>query len=348
MIAFREQGHRVISLSQAEGKFIHPFLSENGVDSFSYVLQGNKGLLYFFRHFIYLIRFCSKNKVDIIYSHLESANFVSSLVQYFIKAKVFICRHHIDEARLQGFDKAFYYRLTYKLAKHIIVVSNRAVDYMVKSEGIPARKIHKINLAYDFDLYTATDNEEVKKLRTLNSCDLLLLSVGRLTKFKRMGLSIEILYSLVRKGVDARLIILGLGDELEKLKKDAISQGLDARISFPGYVQNVSDYLAASDYLVHPSILESSCVVVKEAGLVEKPVIVCTGVGDFDEYIVHNRNGFIFDPDHFAEEAVACVLESYKNKAGLADMAHELNLEIRNHFGIENILIQYNKLNSRA
>jgi glycosyltransferase involved in cell wall biosynthesis len=348
MIAFRKQGHRVISLSQAEGKFIHPFLSANGVDTFSYVLQGNKGLLYFFRHFLYLIPFCSRNEVDIIYSHLESANFVLSLVQYFIKAKVFICRHHIDEARLQGFDKTFYYRLTYKLAKHIIVVSNHAVDYMVKSEGIPARKIHKINLAYDFDLYNAPDNDEVKKLRALNSCDVLLLSVGRLTKCKRMGLSIEILNSLVRKGVNARLSILGMGDELEKLKKDAVSQGLDARISFPGYVQNVSDYLAASDYLVHPSILESSCVVVKEAGLIEKPVIVCKGVGDFDEYIVHTRNGFMVDAGNFVEEAVACVLESYSDKDRLIDMGHQLNMEIKKHFCIENILIQYNKLNSCA
>jgi glycosyltransferase involved in cell wall biosynthesis len=348
MIAFKEQGHHVISLSQAEGKFIHPFLREQGIDTFSFSLQGNKGPLFFFRHIIYLVLFCYRKRVDIIYSHLESANFTSSLAQYFVKAKVFICRHHIDEARLQGFDKTLFYRLTYKLARHIIAVSNRAVHYMVNVERIPVRKIHKINLAYDFNLYTAPDDDEVKRLRKLNSCAVLLLSAGRLTKFKRLDLSVEILESLVKSGIDARLIILGIGDELQKLKAQTASLGLEARICFPGYVQNVSDYLAASDYLVHPSILESSCVVVKEAGLVEKPVVVCRGVGDFDEYLIHKENGFIVNADHFVKEAVASILESYENKEGLAKTGHRLNLKIKKLFSIENVVVEYDKLNSRA
>ena len=348
MLSFKEMGHRVISLSQNNGDFIHPFLRKQGIDTFSFVLGEKKGSLYFLQHLIHLIWFCYRNRVDVIYSHLESANFVSSLAQYFVRARVFICRHHIDEARLRGFDRALYYRLTYKLAKHIIVVSNRGLDYMVKSEGIPMSKIHKINLAYDFKLYSAPCFEKVSELRTSNVCDVLLLSVARLTSFKRIDLSIETLYGLVKNGIDARLMILGAGSELVKLKELAISYGLYKRISFPGHVQNVADYLAASDYLVHPSILESSCVIVKEAGLIERPVIVCKDVGDFDEYIFHKKNGFIVDPDHFADQAVACIMQSYKNKAGLANMGYQLNLEIIRHFSIENIIFEYNKLNSRA
>src|SRR5688572_32096543 len=79
MLAFKAKGHLVISLSQAEGKFIHPFLSENGIRTHSILLAGANGFWYHLRHIVYLVWFCWRNKVDVVYSHLESANLVSSL-----------------------------------------------------------------------------------------------------------------------------------------------------------------------------------------------------------------------------------------------------------------------------
>lgn len=346
MLAFHEQGHRVISLSQAEGKFIHDYLRPRGIITLSCNITSRSQVLFFVKHIIHFIRFCYKNKIDVVYSHLELPSFVSVVSQFFIRARVYVCRHHIDEASLQGFDKTLFYRVTYRLAKKIVVVSNRAVSYMVDVEKIPASKIIKINLAYDFALYNDVDSDVVNKIKTEFGSACILLTVCRLTKFKRPDLSLLVLKNLLAKGVNAKLIVLGKGEEENNLKELAENLGLSSSVSFRGHVQNVLDYLTASDFLLHPSILESSCVTVKEAGITRTPVIACRGIGDFDEYIKSNDNGFLVNKENFCEEATSIVLDQYKNGELLNAIGDSLNDTVRRLFNISNIIHDYKTLNS--
>lgn len=346
MIAFKNQGHRVISLSQSEGRLIHPYLESKGIETFTHPIQSTISLVYFFRQILFLIWFCRKHYVDIVYSHLESANFVAVISQYFIKATVIVNRHHIDEAALQGFDKSIFYKLTYSLAGKIIVVSNRAKEYITTAERIQSSKVVKINLAYDFGLYSPPNQEKVKAIQQEINADLVLLTVCRLTKFKRADLSIKLLKSLEECRVNAKLILLGSGVEEQRLKCLALAEGVEHRLLMPGHVDNVIDYLAASDFLVHPSILESSCVIVKEAAIAGLPVLVCNHVGDFDDYLVNGKNAFVVDRDSFVEESVAVLTLNYKNRQALAEMAKSLHEKVIELFGIDTILNHYDTLNS--
>ncbi|HWA34583.1 MAG TPA: glycosyltransferase, partial [Cyclobacteriaceae bacterium] len=122
MIAFRQQGHRVMFLSQETGFQIGPFLESRGIEVFTHVLSDRRpGWWYYLRHIFFFVKFCRKHKIDIVYSHLEPANLVASVGQYFIRAQTYLCRHHINEAALSGFAKSLYYRMTYFLARKIIV-----------------------------------------------------------------------------------------------------------------------------------------------------------------------------------------------------------------------------------
>jgi glycosyltransferase involved in cell wall biosynthesis len=348
MIAFHKQGHRVISLSQAEGKLIHPYLESQGILTFSHQIKASSEINYFIKHIIHLIRFCYKYNVEIIYSHLESANFVAVIAQYFIKANVYINRHHIDEAALQRFDQSIIYKLTYKLARKIIAVSERAVDYMIKVEKIRPTKIIKINLAYDFTLYTKPNPTVVDEIKEKVSADLVLLTACRYTKYKRADLSIRVLRKLIDHGINAKLILLGKGEEELNLKNLINESGLADRVVMAGYVNNITDYLAASDFLLHPSVLESSCVVVKEAAITLVPVIVCGEIGDFNDYIAHGENGIVVNKDNFVDEAVACLLEWHQLKEKLARMAKNLRTKVEENFSVKEIIFHYSQLNSRT
>lgn len=345
MLAFHKQGHRVISLSQAAGEHIHEYLRARGVETFSHQIDRSSSFAYFLRHVWFLIRFCHKHEIDVVYSHLESANFVAVIAQYFVNAHVYIVRHHVDDAALRGYDKSVLYKATYRLARRVIVVSDQAVNYMVNVEKIRPGKILKINLAYDFSLYAKPDVNVVARMRNEFAAEVVLLTAGRLTKYKRPDLSIEVLKRLVDSGVSAKLILLGLGEDEDQLKQLAARYGLADRILMPGYVTNVIDFLASCDFLLHPSVSESSCVIVKEAAITNIPVIVCRNVGDFNEYIVHNQNAFLTNTDTFVDEATAIILNSRGNPVHLKFIANQLHLEVRKRFGIEHILEQYNELN---
>ena len=347
MLAFHRQGHTVTSLTQQEGFQINSFLTENGVTAISHIVSGQRGgWRYFLRHLFFFVRFCNKNKIDVVYSHLEPANFVASVGQYLIRAKTYLCRHHVDEGNLYHFDKHLYYRLTYRLARHVIVVSDRARRYMLEHEKIPARKILHINLAHDFGLYAKADTARSAEIRRSHNAEVLLLAACRFTEYKRPDLAIQVIKSLVDNGVDAKLILLGRGEMQERLDGLIKTLELEKNVFMPGYVNNILDYMVASDFFLHPSILESSCVTLKEAGLASLPSIVCRGVGDFDEYLFHKRNAFLLNAENFVAESAQVIQEFRNQKPALQRIGNKLNESIRSTFSVEAALSKYDQINN--
>jgi glycosyltransferase involved in cell wall biosynthesis len=345
MIAFHKRGNKVISLSQAPGDVIHEFLRTRRIETYTKVINGKKNAWYFFRHLIYFTWFCWRHKVDIVYSHLESANFVASIGQYFVLAKVYICRHHSDMFFLSGKETSFSYKLTYRLSRRIIVVSEAAKRHMILHENVKESKIIVINLAYDFGLYPAISRSIVDKLKKEIDADLILITIGQLVPLKRPDLAIHVLKRIIDSGKRAKLIILGKGELEVSCRTLAKNLDISDAVLFPGYVNNVRDYIACSTFLLHPSISESSCVVVKEAAISDLPVIVCGNVGDFNDYIENYRNGFMTDSNNFVEEAVNVISRYHHDKEFLNKITNNLHEKVIDLFSVQNVITQYAKLN---
>jgi glycosyltransferase involved in cell wall biosynthesis len=107
--------------------------------------------------------------------------------------------------------------------------------------------------------------------------------------------------------------------------------GLEDKISFLGYRRNIIDYLSAGDLLVHPSYTEASSSMVKEFGLLKKPVIACEGVGDFDQYIISGENGFLVGDEEPAAQFEKYIKYIYDNPAEgkrLGEALHNKVLEV--------------------
>jgi glycosyltransferase involved in cell wall biosynthesis len=340
-IEFRKAGHHIFLLTQSAFGSLHESFAAYGYTvsstEFFFNLSPANLLLRVFK----LMWYCWSRKIDLVYAHLEPSNFIAVVAQYFIKSRVVICRHHLDYARLSGMDQYLSYKLTYKLAKDIIVVSPQTKRYMIKEEGVSESKIHAINLSYNFDLYEPPNPVKVIEIKSFYPSDILLLTVGRLSDLKRPQLSIQLLYELRKTNLNAKLLILGEGELMDDLKKDVNDLNLSAQVFFPGYVNNVLEYMSASDFLIHPSISESSCISLKEAGLVALPAIVCKGIGDFDEVLEDQRNGFLVDKDHFIDASFAIVQRHFQNKAELERIGEALRRDVRNKFDIRNVAGYY-------
>lgn len=334
---YLENGHQVFFLSQCERGSMHQMLDSLGIKTYS----TEKPTRSIFRQIIGLIQFSKQHNIDMLFSHLEPTNFVGVIAQFFIKANVIIFRHHINEARLYRFDKSLAYRITYAFARRIVSVSEEGRRYMIDEEKISERKVFHINLGYDFSLYGEPDFTEVNKIRTAYKHELLLVSVGRLTSYKRHDLSIELVRQANLKGLNTSLIILGAGEQEKELRDLVGKYSLDKKVFFLGYVRNILDYLAAANFLIHPSILESSCVTVKEAALVKLPVMVCNGVGDFNQYMKHEINGIVLDPNRFVELALVHVSLFIQEPGRYKAMGEELKSEILSRFSIERTFQQY-------
>ncbi|MFV0605192.1 MAG: glycosyltransferase [Niabella sp.] len=342
MLQFKQMGHDVYFLTMEAGTYIIPELEKYGVKCFKLDIKG-AGKFSLLKKVIFLVRFIRKHNIDIIFSHLEPANFLITLAQSFVKSKIVIVRHHSDLFYINGLHTMFSYRYAYKKTKHVIAISNYSKEIMVEKEEVDADKISVIPLSFNFDLFTKPDINVVKQIRQLLGVDLLLLSVGRLVHNKRLDIAVKVLNQLRNKGINAGLLILGQGELEQSLQQLITENNLSDYCKLLGYKTNVMDYLAACDILLHPSESEASSLIIKEAGLQKKVIIGCADVGDCGEYIINGENGFLREKNSYLTQSVEIIKNELMDLQKRIRVGENLYKTINDLYSINNNIGHYDK-----
>jgi glycosyltransferase involved in cell wall biosynthesis len=341
-------GNRLIVLTQTPRGDLHKQLDVLKIENHVKVYNSRiSGINYFF-HFLYLIRFCLNNKIDVVWSHLNPCNFVAVFAQYFIKARTVIFRHHFHASiKTEGFasvnkNELKIDRIINKLAKEMVVPSNEVYNGMTIYEKVRKEKIEIIPYIYNFDQYSKPDAVRVKALREKYNARLLIITASRMIKMKRHDLVMPVYKELIQEGYDIKVLLMDEGEEKSRLEEFVLANKLQDNIFFQGFQRSIIDYLASSDLLVHPSYTEASSSLVKEFGLMKKPVIVCSGVGDFDQYIVNDENGFLVPPDDEATVFKERIIYIYSHPEEAKRMGESLYTKIIHTFSAnKNTIAKY-------
>jgi glycosyltransferase involved in cell wall biosynthesis len=99
------------------------------------------------------------------------------------------------------------------------------------------------------------------------------IALGRMVKKKGFDVLINAFKEYLQSGRDGRLIIGGDGPERDQLLSLATQPGLDHKIEFAGWVDDVAGFLSQGDVFVLPSRDEPFGIVVLEAMASGKPII---------------------------------------------------------------------------
>lgn len=129
-----------------------------------------------------------------------------------------------------------------------------------------------------------------------------LLSVGRLSPEKgQIGL-VEALHHAVRRGVDARLVIIGGGPEEGRIREAAASLGVTDRLELRGHqpAQEVLAALAGADVFLLSSFMEGLPVSIMEALAMQVPV-VAPAITGIPELVIHQQTGLLFTAGRWDE-----------------------------------------------
>lgn len=344
LLELKKKGNNIIFLSILESGQIHEEYKKYDIEVFS-MDEKTITLKHILKYLFFFIQFCKKQKVDVVFAHLSIPSFVSVLGQYFIKAKVFCFRHHFNFINLSAEKKyrqnnadAMLDKVNARLASKIILPSNTLIDLIQSNEGVPRTKMVVIPYAYNWSQFLEGSSSKAASI----NCDspLKLLMISRLTKLKRPELAILLLASLHKNGIKSEVTIVGTGDKRQDLTELATSLGISRFVHFEGFQKDVAPYIINSDFLIHPSLTEASSSVVKEAGVLGLPVIVCDGVGDFNDYINNGNNGWLVDPDNFIIEAKIIIENTDYEKR--SSIGKELKKTILNNFSVtESVVNSY-------
>lgn len=130
-----------------------------------------------------------------------------------------------------------------------------------------------------------------------------IFAAGRLSLEKGFDVLLTALTRLHRRGIDARLVVVGEGPERRALEAQARELGVAGALLMPGYMEDASRLMSAFDAVAIPSRSEGLPVVLLEALFAAVPV-VATRVGEMPAVL--QRCGALLpigpdDPEALAE-----------------------------------------------
>ncbi|MBS0377898.1 MAG: glycosyltransferase [Proteobacteria bacterium] len=187
--------------------------------------------------------------------------------------------NQVDRFSLRGADR--------------VVTVCEAFSRRLRSYGILDERLRVLhNSAVQTAPASTGERSSLRAGLQVSDSELLILSVGRLSREKGHADLVRALAALPDAIRPWRAVFVGTGPELEPLKILARKLGIEARVKFAGFRADAGRLYRAADIFVLPSHSEGSSNALLEAMVAQLP-IVATAVGGNPEILEAGRTGML-------------------------------------------------------
>ncbi|MDZ7828836.1 MAG: glycosyltransferase [Halofilum sp. (in: g-proteobacteria)] len=163
-------------------------------------------------------------------------------------------------------------RRWYPRADAVVATSEGVAADIIKISGIMPNRVHVIPIPVISEDFVRLAQEKANHRWFDESGIPVIIGVGRLTPQKDFFTLIRA-FSILRRSIDARLLILGEGSERSELLRLANELGVVDSIDLPGFVSNPHAWMRQADIFVLSSVWEGFGIVLVEAMGVGTPVV---------------------------------------------------------------------------
>lgn len=160
---------------------------------------------------------------------------------------------------------------------------------------------------------------------------------GRLAAEKRVDQLLAIWPQVRQAHIDARLLILGAGEEEAALRRQA-GRG----VHFAGRVADVAPYLRAADLFVLPSATEGLSNALLEA-MATGVAVAATAVGGAPDLIDDGGNGWLMPPDD-PQALQETIITALANPAQREQMGALARLHVQRDYSLETTALRLRRL----
>ena len=309
-----------------------------------------------------VLRFARRNQFDVLHSHGYKSNVAFGFMPRKIRRLPLVATFH-GHTSCKRFSKNRMYEwldtLSLKYMNAVVVVSREllshprlekleGVKWHVVENGIPIETLTRsfaylhCGLTADKQVggtlarFSCPESACVTDKEIIEFCErgFTVGSIGRLSFEKGYKYLIEAFGMLIRAGIDARLVILGEGNERKNLEDLVLKLGLRGRVKMPGYCEDAKRFLHHFDTYAISSLTEGLPLSLLQAMEARLP-IVATAVGGIPRTLQDGQAGLVVQsgkPAHLfegmkqlycdrelsqtlAERAYKRVIESYSSSS---------------------------------
>ena len=242
-----------------------------------------------------------RDKIEILHTHRYKENFLGGLASRGTSVKHIVRTVHGMGEPFRGFQnvKAQFYAYLDRMASErwvnkIVAVSNdinRSLAWLYGEE-----KMVTIHNGIEADrVPQRTDVASAKRKLGVEADTPVIGTVGRHMPVKGYDVLLRAFKLVNERKPEARLVLVGDGPERASLESLAAGLGIDSRVVFYGFTEDVAAAMSAFDVFVLSSIHEGISISLLEAFAMGIPVVV-TDVGGNPEVVRHMETGLIVPP----------------------------------------------------
>jgi len=233
--------------------------------------------------FLPLVRYLRREQPRVLMSALDNANIVGVAATRAArvtgaKTRVIVSARNtlsLDSQTMPASRRAITLRalgVCHKLADDVATVSNGAADDLARTLGIEREKIHVIYNPVVTPSLLSAGAASLSHPWLEPGAPPVVLGVGRLSRQKDFATLVRA-FAQVRRTRAARLMILGQGEERDRLEALARELGVADDVALPGFVPNPYAYMSRVAVVVLSSQWEGLPAVLIESLALGTPVV---------------------------------------------------------------------------
>lgn len=281
-----------------------------------------------------LVAYLRRHRPKALLATLEHASVAAIIARKLagVPTKVFVRQANVTDERRGGFRQSllpFAMRLTFRHANGIIAVSSGVAESVVRHTGSRTERVHTIyNPVVSSDMIKFSQ-ENLDHPWFSPDGPPVVVAAGRLVEQKDFSTLVHA-FSLLRGQRDAKLVILGEGNERNALLALGRELGVSADMELPGFVDNPFKYMARAALFVLSSRWEGLPSVLVQAMACGCPVVStdCAGGGPSEilQGGVHGALVPVGEPQALAA-AMASTLDGQVDKSMLRTRAADFTVD---------------------
>jgi glycosyltransferase involved in cell wall biosynthesis len=277
------------------------------------------------------IKYLYREKPDLVISVLRSTNIVAGIGAYLSPSHKLVFReaNTFDGIATLSIllSKAYrvLLRISYRSAHAVIANSIDTESSLIDQNIVEYQKIHRIPNPVLPENYTDLQNQNIKHKWFDSSDNVLFLSVGRLHRQKNYKHLLRAFCTIYRRHPNARLIIIGRGNEYQELMQFIYENNLSSVVDIITRYVNPHPYFKAADFFLLTSSWEGFGNVLVEALAADTEIISSNCPGGPNEILQDGKYGVMYEAgcDSALVDAVSSLLSSPKKTPGLVRRAND-------------------------